>query len=179
MPLTMTARARRAVRWCAALLLLMGTALPAFAQGYSCAISPGSLNIAFNAYDPVSATPRTASASVTLTCTHLTGGSQTINWAMQLNNGSSGTCVGVAGRTLRRVGSPTDMIGYNIYKGSVANGVWGNSGCGTYPTGSMTVSNGNPNNIKSITQTLFGQIPINQFAPAGSYTDPLVLTISF
>jgi spore coat protein U-like protein len=163
----------------AAALAFAAIANSAHAQGYSCVVSPASLNVAFGAYDPTSLTPATANASITLTCTHQSGGAQQVNWAMQLSNGSSGACSGAMGRTLQRVGSPSDTIGYNIYQGSIGGGVWGNVGCGTFPSGNFNVTPGGPNQIRSVSQTLFGQIPINQFAPAGNYTDPLVLTISF
>jgi spore coat protein U-like protein len=169
---------RNAIRLGAA-IALAAIASSVHAQAYSCVLSAASIDVAFGAYDPVSLTPRTTNASITLTCTHQSGGAQQVNWAMELSNGSSGTCSGASGRTLRRVGSPTDMIGYNIYQGSLGGGVWGNVGCGTFPSGSFNVTPGGPGRIRSVSQTLFGQIPINQFAPAGSYTDPLVLTISF
>ena len=159
---------------------LLAACFPAAAQTFTCAASSASLALSFGVYDPISTTPRTASANVTLTCTHQSGGSQSVNWSMRLSNGSSVTCAGASGRTLRRTGSLTDTIGYNVYVGSLAGGVWGNIGCGSFPSGSFNVTPGVPNNIKSVSQTLFGQIPVNQLnVAAGSYSDGLVLTISY
>lgn len=162
----------------AATLAAAALAAPAHAQTYTCALGAAALNLLFGTYDPVSATPRTATAGITLTCTHQSGGAVDVTWNMELSNGSSGTCVGVMGRTLRHSGSPTDTLGYNVFVGSIAGGVWGNSGCSTFPAGALKLNPG-ANRVQSTTQTLYGQIPINQYVPAGGYLDPLVLTVRF
>jgi len=59
----------------------------------------------------------------------------------------------------------------------IAGGVWGNAGCATFPSGQMNLSNGNPQ--RSVTQTLFGQIPVGQFVSAGVYSENLTLTVNF
>jgi spore coat protein U-like protein len=129
----------------------------------------------FLTYDPSSGTPTIASASVTLQCTYSgSGGAQKVNWDMQLANGSSGNC------NARAMPGPAgSSLGYNIYQNTVANGVWGNIGCGTYPSGQMNLSPGGGNNTKSVTNTLYGQITAGQFVSAGSYTDNVVLTVNF
>jgi spore coat protein U-like protein len=162
----------------AATLAAAAFAAPAHAQTYTCALGASALNLPFGTYDPVSATPRTATTSLTLTCTHQSGGAVDVNWNMELSNGSSGTCIGIAGRTLRRGGSPADTLGYNVFIGSIAGGVWGNSGCNTFPAGTLRLNPGG-NRVLSTTQTLYGQIPVNQYVSAGSYADLLVLTVRY
>jgi spore coat protein U-like protein len=144
---------------------------PALAQ-YSCSVSTaGTVN--FLTYNPSSATPALASTQTTLTCTHVSGGAQSIDWTMTLTNGNSANC---NARTMTRTG---DSLQYNIYQDSIAGGVWGNPGCATFPAGNFKVGPGTGNNSRSVTKTLYGRIPISQFVSAGTYNDTLVLTISY
>lgn len=154
------------------LLLFVATvAVPAAAQ-YTCNASGGG-SINFLVYNPSSGSAALASTGVTLTCTHQSGGVQRIDWTMELSNGSSGNC---GARTLA---GPSDTLNYNIYQTSIAGGVWGNAGCGTYPAGRLTVGPGAGNGTRSVTNTLYGQIPTGQFVSAGTYNDNLLLTIVY
>jgi spore coat protein U-like protein len=155
-----------------ALALLLLAAAPATAQ--LCNVSTvGAVN--FLTYNPASGSPAIASTQVTLTCTYNgTGGAQKVNWDMQLANGSSANC-----NARQLPGPSTDKLSYNIYQNAVANGVWGNAGCATYPAGQLSVSPGGGNNTKSVTNTLYGQIPTGQFVSAGTYTENLTLTVNF
>jgi spore coat protein U-like protein len=156
-------------RWLLAAAVALFTA-PVQAA-YSCSVSmSGSIN--FLTYDP-SGAPPTASATVTLTCNHLGGGNEFINWTMPLSNGSSGTC---ANRQMQRQAAPVDLLNYNIYQNSTAT-VWGNASCGTFPSGQLQINNGNP--VRSTTQTMSGVLPAGQNVSVGSYLDTLVLTVTF
>ncbi|HKO67728.1 MAG TPA: spore coat protein U domain-containing protein [Burkholderiaceae bacterium] len=139
----------------------------------SCSVSTtGAMN--FMTYDPLSA----ANATVTVTLNCLNNpppGGVTVNWAMQLTNGSSGICVGATGRTMQRQPALDATIGYNIYQNATSI-VWGNAGCGTFPSGSFTI---NGNNSFAVNQTMTGVAPSGQFVPAGTYSETLQLTVSF
>jgi spore coat protein U-like protein len=156
-------------------LLLAGAASlapPAALAQYACSVTAaGTVN--FMAYNPSSSTPAIASTQTTLTCTHVSGGAQSIDWAMTLTSGGSGNC------SQRRMSRPGDSLNYNIYQDSIAGGVWGNAGCATFPAGNMRVTPGGPNRTRSVTRTLYGQVPIGQFVSAGTYHDTLVLTITY
>lgn len=162
---------------CAWLRLLTASALwcmtPPALAAYSCSVSTGG-SVNFLSYDATSAL--TANATITLTCTHLSGGNASIPWTMTLSNGSSGTCLGATGRTMQRQTSPAATVGYNIYQNATST-VWGNIGCGTFPGGTLSVNNGNP--VRSTMQTLRGVMPAAQLVPAGSYLEVLVLTVTF
>jgi spore coat protein U-like protein len=151
---------------------LLCVSTPTFAA-YSCSISSGG-SINFLSYDASSLL--TANATITLTCTHLSGGNANIAWTMPLSNGSSGTCLGPVGRTMQRQASPAATVGYNIYQNSTSV-EWGNTGCGTFPGGTMSVNNGHP--VESTIQTLRGVMPAGQLVPAGLYLETLVLTVTF
>jgi spore coat protein U-like protein len=136
---------------------------------YACSVTaPGTIN--FLAYNPASGSPAVGSTTTTLTCTHLSGGVQRIDWTMVLSNGASGDC------NARTLAGPSGTLGYNIYRNTFAGGVWGNAGCATFPSGQLTVGPGAGNSTRSTTQTLFGQIPVGQYVPAGTYTDTLTIT---
>ena len=163
-----SARSLTLLAWSA--LLCVST--PALAA-YSCSVSSGG-SINFLSYDSSSAL--TANSTVTLTCTHLSGGNENIAWTMTLSNGSSGTCLGATGRTMQRQVAPVATVGYNIYQNSTSI-EWGNAGCGTFPGGTLQVNNGNP--VRSTVQTLRGVMPAGQLVPAGTYLETLVLTVTF
>ena len=167
-----TAKCGPAIAW-ARLLACFLLLIPAAAEAqYSCNVArPGNIN--FLTYTPASGTPAIGSTSVTLTCTHVAGASQSIDWSMTLTNGSSNNC---NARAMKR---GTDSLAYNIYQDSVAGGIWGNLGCGTFPAGNFKVGPGSGNNSRSVTKTLYGQVPISQFVPAGTYSDTLAITVSF
>jgi len=153
------------------LVAIFFVATPVAAQ--TCTVSAAG-NINFMTYNPASGAPTLASASVTLTCTYTgSSGAQKVNWDMQLTNGGSGDC------NARAMPGPSDSLSYNVYQNNVAGGVWGNSGCGTYPLGQINLSPGAGNNTRSVTNTLYGQIPTGQFVGAGTYTENLVLTVNF
>jgi spore coat protein U-like protein len=160
-----------AVFRCAVFLFALAIEVPLGAQ--VCNVSAGtSLN--FLSYNPASGSPAIASTTATLTCTYNgTSGAQKVNWDMQVSNGSSGNC------NARSLPGPVDLLSYNIYQDSVAGGVWGNAGCATFPSGQMSLSPGAGNNQKSVTHTLFGQVPTGQFVSAGTYTENLTLTVNF
>ena len=77
---------------------------------------------------------------------------------------------------MQRQIAPAATVGYNIYQNSTA-AEWGNAGCGTYPVGLLRVTNGKP--VDSTAQTLRGVMPAGQLVPAGSYSETLLLTVTF
>ena len=163
----------RLTRMLRALLLACAAfaCMPVAAQ-YSCSVSAGGA-VNFLGYNPSSGSPAIASSSATLTCNYLSGSAQKVDWSMVLSNGSSGDC------NARRMASGGGTLDYNIFQNSVAGGVWGNLACATYPFGTMTVGPGAGNGTRSVTYTLYGQIPVGQFVAAGTYSENLTLTINY
>ena len=161
---------RRCARLAAIIFVIVASAT-ASAQ-YSCTVSAGG-TINFLSYNAASGTPAVASSSATLPCNYASGGAQKIDWVMTLSNGGSGNC------NARTLAGPSSLLNYNIYQDSIAGGVWGNLACATYPFGSMTVGPGAGNGTRTVTKTLYGQIPISQFVSSGTYNDALVLTITY
>ena len=154
-----------------AFLAMFLPSTPAHAQ-YACSVSAGGVvNFAF--YNAASSTPAIANSSATLTCSYVSGGAQKVDWMMTLSNGVSGDC------NARTMTGPGAVLSYNIYQNSVAGGVWGNLACASYPFGTMTVGPGVGNGTRTVTYTLYGQIPVGQFVAAGTYTENLTLTITY
>jgi spore coat protein U-like protein len=159
-------------------LCVLAAALPsreARAQGFSCGVVPSSGSIAFGVYDPTNSTAATAQLAVTLTCDWIGPGVQQVTWGMRLSAGNSGNC---AARRMNRTSAPVDTLNYSITQG-VGGPNWGTTACGTFPTGQMTLNQGQGNRQRIVTQTLAGTLPINQLVSSGTYRDQLVLTISW
>jgi spore coat protein U-like protein len=123
--------------------------------------------VAFGAYDPVSAHAASdldGTGTVTVTCTK--DASTTITLG-QGNNAATGS---TDAAPLRRLKVGSNYLSYHLYSDSGRSTVWGNtSGTGKAHTGTGTAT----------TITVYGQIPLGQNVPTGSYTDTVVATINF
>ena len=172
MQITMPPRLRtRILARCLCAVAFVLHAGAALAQVAACAVTFAGTNINFGIYDPFGPSPVTATMSATLTCTHISGGAVKTNWTMALSNGFSGDCAG------RQMISGGNKLLYNVYRNNLAGGIWGAT-CAGDPSGQIQTTNGNP--VGSATNILFGQFPTGQSsAAAGSYSDSLVLTITY
>jgi spore coat protein U-like protein len=127
---------------------------------------------AFGNYDPSSATATTANGTVTATCTWTSGGTTTVNLVASYSAGNAGTypnrfmLVGVA------------PLNYNIYFDSTYTTIRGNGTAGTQ-TGQATLTVSSANRTATATGTLFGRIPAGQNAVPGSYSDTIVITLTY
>ena len=78
--------------------------------------------------------------------------------------------------------SGTRRLGYNVFTDPARTQVWGSGSGGTViASGAMTVGPGvgNGNGTLSVTHTLYGRIPQLQDALPGSYSDTLLLTLTY
>jgi spore coat protein U-like protein len=133
----------------------------------NCSITTTAL--AFGPYDPIVANataPLDGQGSVTIACTN--GSAATVYLGQGLNpaTGSTDTV------PLRRlVDGGSDFINYHLYSDNGYSTVWqGPTGTGVSETGTGLTQ----------TVTVYGQIPAGQTtAPAASYSDTVVATVSF
>jgi spore coat protein U-like protein len=88
------------------------------------------------------------------------------------STGSSGT---YSNRTLR---SGTNILNYNLYYDAGYSEIRGNGSGGSY-TGSATLNLTAGNPTQTATGTIYGKIPAGQNVAPGTYTDTLVVTITF
>lgn len=127
----------------------------------ACLVSATTLN--FGAYNPASSSALTATSTVSVNCT---SGSP---YTTALNVGSGGGSFGT--RTMLNGGSTLD---FNLYRDAAYSQVWGDGTASTFTvagTGSGLLTS---NNI-----TVYGQVPISQDKPVGSYTSLITVTVSY
>lgn len=140
------------------------------AAAVSCVAS--STSTAFGVYNPFSATPTYANGDVEVTCTLLSGGATTVNLVSSYSTGASGTYA------MRAMISGANKLNYNLYFDAAYTSIRGN-GTGGSATGGATL-NLTPGNPKgTATGTIYGRIPAGQDVAAGSYSDTIVVTITY
>lgn len=159
---------RRRWRSIAALLVVAG-ASPVHAAG-TCTIA--ATGPAFGIYDPLSATPDTNNGSVTATCNWTSGGSTNFNIVSSYSGGNSGNPAD------RFMLSGVNRLYYNIYFDAALTQIRGN-GTGGTQTGAASLRVSNGQRTASATSAIYGRIPAGQNVAPGSYSDSIVVTITF
>lgn len=126
----------------------------------SCLVSASAL--AFGNYDPVSASPTNATSSITVTCT--TGTSFTVG----LDAGSA------AGATVttRQMSNAANRLSYSLFSDSARTTNWGNT-AGVNTPAAITAT-ASPSVL-----TVYGQVAAQQNLPAGSYSDTVIVTVTY
>jgi spore coat protein U-like protein len=113
--------------------------------------------------------------SVTVTCRNVSGGADRISYTVMLSNGQYG-----GSAATRAMGAGNNRLGYNVFTDPARTQAWGTGTGGTViATGAMTVGPGNGNNVKTVVHSVYGRIPQLQDAAPGTYTDTMVVTLTF
>lgn len=146
--------ARAAAGTLAAFIALLGSSRAEAAA--SCTIS--TVGVAFGTYNPQSTTALDGVGSVTATCS-----GNTATLVLSAGTGQSGSY------SARVMNAGSFSLNYNLYTTSTRNVVWGNGSAGT-ATRTLPASG---------TYTIYGRIPALQNVGAGSYTDTVVVTLTF
>jgi spore coat protein U-like protein len=131
----------------------------------SCTVSTAA--VAFGNYDPIVSNKSVAlngQGSVTTICTNGSAAKITLSQGANAASGSSDAM------PLRQMASGADRLPYFLYQDTGGTSVWGNT--------PATAKSDTGTGVAS-TQTVYGQIPANQFKPVGSYADTVVATVSF
>lgn len=126
-----------------------------------CLVSNATL--AFGSYDPTSAAALNAATTLTLTCTLGTP----YNIGMSAGAGTGATT------TLRVLTSGSNTLDYKLFRDSGRTLNWGNT------VGTDTLSGTSSASTLANTINIYGQIPINEAAPTGSYTDSVTVTVTY
>jgi spore coat protein U-like protein len=168
-----TAPKRVARRWAVRALAAMLLASPAMGRAADCSIT--AVNLDFGSYDPVATGPDDAVGTVVVTCRYVSTATR-IDYSVTLSSGANS-----ANFTSRQLANgPSARLGYNVFLDPARTRIWGTGGGGTViASGSMTVGPGQGNSTRSATHTVYGRIPALQDAVPGSYSDRLVLTLTF
>jgi spore coat protein U-like protein len=134
-------------------------ALAAFTASPALACTIGTVSVAFGAYNPRSATALDGVGTVNLNCP------TTVKSAViTINSGGSGTY------SQRRMASGSFVLGYNLFTTASRTIVWGDGSAGT---GTVAVGKG----VSST--SVHGRIPAGQNAGAGTYSESLIVTVTF
>ncbi|MCU1256682.1 MAG: pilus assembly protein [Candidatus Angelobacter sp.] len=154
----------KSIRFWALLGLLLSSTAMLHAAVCSLSLTP----LSFGPVDVIAGTVRDSSSSVTVTCIGLPGEVVSYSLAASLSPTYSGT------RTLT---SGTSALQYNLFVTSARTVVFGDATHGTSLIGGgMTIGLVSTQSV----QTIFGRIPGNQnLAPPGSYSDTVVVTVSY
>jgi len=137
-------------------LLLSGTA-----EAATCTVS--TVPVAFGSYDPRSSTPIDGVGTINIGCDKAPAVKP-----ITISAGGSGLF------TNRVMKNGSWNLNYNLYTSAARTQIWGN-GTG----GSVSVNYGGPGTGPSYSITVYGRIPASQNVGAGSYSDSLIVTISF
>ncbi len=165
-------RKRRMTQGALALAMLT---LSAWAQAAStCSVGVG--NLSFGTY---TGSQVTSSTTMTITCTHVSGGADKIDFTATLSTGAGS----FTQRILTNIAVPTDTLPYNLYLGAVPailnTSVWGDgSGATVKASGTLLVNPGQP--IKSASFTVAGAMAAVATLPTvGVYQDLIASTVTY
>ena len=153
----------------ASVLLGAQTAL----AGATCSVAATGVN--FGAYDTSLTAPTDSTGNVTVTCTYVSpGGATGVNVLAQLSTGISGSYIP------RQMASGPVRMNYNLFLDVARNTIWGNGLSGTsVATASFTVGPGVGNGTRSASFPVYGRLPAQQAVAIGSYSDTIVVTVTF
>lgn len=164
-----------AVSRLASLALLLGLLLASSAAAPAATCTVSNATLSFGAYNPIAATPTTASSTLTVSCGELLGGgsSSTVNYSIQLSGGNSGD---PNSREMRLLGA---ALPYNVYTSASYATVWDHSS-GVAGSISLQGPLGLPVLVfGNASQTVYGRILAQRPAASGAYTDSLVVTVTY
>jgi len=157
-----------------ALVLAAALAVPAHAGAPVCTLNTGGMS--FGNYDPTSATAVTTMASGSLLCTYTGTGFTAI---ITISTGNSGTYAN------RSMVLGTQSLSYNIYLDPGYTAIFGNGSGNTYdftvcyPGGTVNCTGVTAQSGVVYTGTVYGLLPARQNVKAGTYTDNLVVTVTY
>lgn len=120
-------------------------------------------NLTFGNYTATSATALTGTSTINVFCTSGT------TYTILLNIGSGGGTFAT-----RDMANGTSLMAYNLYTSAARTTIWGD---GTLSTG--TVSGAGAGLLTSSPNTVFGNIPISQDLPAGTYQSVITVTVNY
>lgn len=151
-------------------VMLALAALPAAAATWTCSVS--ATGPVFGIYNPFATTPDEENGAVNATCTLLSGNAATVTLTDSFSTGSSGNY------TNRTLLSGANVLDYNLYYDAGYTEIRGN-GTGGSQTGGATLNLTSANPTQTATGTIYGRIPAGQNVAPGTYTDTIVVTITF
>lgn len=150
----------------AAMLLNSLAASPAQACTL-CTCSATAPDINFGTYNPLNATAKTSNATVAVNCTGLISLLGSVDIAV-----SSGLSGVIGDRTMKK---GTDVLHYNLYTDAGLTSIAGNGSGGTGLI-SRVLSGLLAFNTSAV---IYGKVPAQQWVAPGTYSDTVVVTITY
>lgn len=137
-------------------------------SGLGCSCSVGTTAVTFGNYNPISVTATTANGNVAVTCSALV--IFTVSYVISMAKGNSATY------TPRFMNLAGVHLNYNLYTTAGFASIWGDATGGTVTVSDSYTAIGlsQTNNY-----TVFGQIPALQTVGAGTYTDTVLVTVTY
>jgi len=127
----------------------------------SCNVSATTLN--FGTYDPTSATALSGTSTLSVFCTAGTP------YAAALNVGSGGGSF-----VTRTIANGGNLLNYNLFRDAAHSQVWGDGSGSTF-----TVSGTGSGLLTANNLTVYGEIPVAQDKPPGTYTSTITVTVAY
>lgn len=118
-------------------------------------------DLAFGNYDPVAAAHLDGSAALSVTCTNATS----YQVGLSLGDGAGATVAA------RRMTQGANTLSYTLYQDASHTTLWGSTLGGNTLTGVGTGA--------AATIDVYGRVPMQQAAPAGAYSDTIVVTVTW
>jgi spore coat protein U-like protein len=148
----------------AAMAVVLALGVPATAGAATCTIE-GTVGVAFGTYDVFEGAPVDSVGSIDYSCTGV-GVSDMIT--IELGTGGGGSFAP------RHLLDGPDTLAYNLFLDASLLVVFGDGTAGTSRIGPSK-----PPEDDAITVSVYGRIPPRQDARVGSYTDTVMVTITF
>jgi spore coat protein U-like protein len=152
--------------------LALLAAAPALGGATSSVAATG---VSFGTYVISLVTPTDSSGDVTVTCTYVPpGGAVSVDIVTSLSTGISGSY------SPRQMAAGPARLNYNLFVDAARAFVWGNGLSGTrVATAGFTVGPGVGNGTRSAALPVYGRVPAQQLVGTGSYSDTIVVTVTF
>ncbi|MCX7071374.1 MAG: spore coat U domain-containing protein [Gammaproteobacteria bacterium] len=144
-------------------LVVVGLLLAPRAEALLASCTASSTGVAFGSYNPIAATPTYAGGNVAVTCSGL---GLLVSYTVLLSGGGSGNVAS------RRMNAGARLLPYNVYTSAAYTTVWDNV---TGVSGGFLIGLGST----TFNHPVYGRILAQQPAPAGSYSDSLVITVNY
>lgn len=151
-------------------MLLCMARFAAAAVTVNCSVAAGP--IAFPTYNPLTTSADPITGPIKVTCNGSGTGATNVTVGVTFSAGLSGN---FATRTML---SGTNVLNYNIYWSTAYSQIMGDGTGGSFAgtAGPFTVTAGGSN---FATGTLYGLIPARQNVTPGTYTDVILVTVTF
>ena len=141
---------------------------PAPTSTLTCSVDVSQMN--FGSYNALNTLSLPASASINVTCSATTAGTQ-VAYQIKLSAGNSGNC------GTRQMTNGSNALNYNIYKDLNYQNILGDGTSGTQLIVDGYTIVQIQNYVKNY--AIYGSIPPQQSAPPGSYSDNMTVTVNF